>query len=219
AIAPSFYTIYDYVINPDLNLTKHQLRWRYSKNRYREPQFGNFPQAQFGSSVATDARKGVFSDVWSISNTLVNNFNANFTRYQQNFPLSGVAATYPTFIVTNLGGLQVGAANNFPQNRLVNQYQIADSMSWSKSRHSIKFGGDYRWITSPSVFLQNQRGQYGYASLNELISDLVPSNANQTLQGVGDGSFAGNSKNYAMYIQDDIKITPRLTVNLGLRYE
>ena len=219
AIAPNFNTNYDYVINPDVNLTKHQLRWRYSKNRYREPQFGNFPQPQFGSSVATDARKGVFSDVWSMTNTLVNNFNANFTRYQQNFPLSGVAASYPTTIVTELNGLQVGPANNFPQHRLVNQYQIADSMSWTKGRHALKFGGDYRWITSPSVFLQNERGQYSYASLNELINDLVPSNANATLQGIGDGSFAGNSKNYAMYIQDDIKVTPRLTVNLGLRYE
>jgi hypothetical protein len=83
----------------------------------------------------------------------------------------------------------------------------------------LEVGGDYRWITSPSVFLQNERGQYAFASLNELISDLVPSNANATLQGIGDGSFAGNSKNYAMYIQDDIKVTPRLTINLGLRYE
>lgn len=220
AIAPNFYTIYDYVVNPDLNLTKHQLRWRYSKNRLRQPQFGNFPQPQFASSVATDARKGVFSDVWSVTNRLVNNFNANFTRYQQSFPLTGVAATYPTVIFTgDLTGLQVGPANNFPQHRLVNQYQMADSMSWTRGRHTLKYGGDYRWITSPSVFLSNERGQYSYRSLNELISDLVPSNANATLQGIGDGSFAGNSQNYALYIQDDIKITPRLTVNLGLRYE
>src|SRR5215471_1057512 len=92
-------------------------------------------------------------------------------------------------------------------------------MSWTRGRHTIKYGGDYRWITSPSVFLQNQRGQYSYQSLSELINDLVPSNANATLQGIGDGSFAGNSINYSMYIQDDIKVTPRLTVNLGLRYE
>jgi len=218
AVAPSFFTVYDYVINPDLNLKDHQLHWRYLKNRTRQPQFGDFPQPQFAAAVATDTRKVIFNEVWTINPRLVNDFNTSLSRFQNIFPLSGLAAAYPTVIVDDLG-LVVGPNGNFPQGRTVNQYQLADSMTWSKGAHTIKYGGEYHWFTSPSVFLQNQRGQYGYQTLQTLISDRVPNKANFTLQGIGDGSFAGNSANYSMYIQDDIKVTRRLTLNLGLRYE
>lgn len=138
AVAPSFFTIYDYLINPDLNLKDHQLHWRYLKNRVRQPQFGSFPQPQFSAAVATDTRKLVFSEVWTITPRLVNNFNANFSRFQNIFPLSGLAANYPTVGVDDLNGLEVGPNGNFPQGRTVNQYQIADSMTWSKGAHTIK---------------------------------------------------------------------------------
>jgi hypothetical protein len=219
AVASSFYTQYDYLINADLNLTNHQLRWRYLKDRFRQPAFGLFPQSQFTSSSASDYRKAIFDDVWAVRPTLVNNFNASLSRNQFVSPLSGVAATYPTVVVTELSGLTVGAANNFPQSRTTNTYQISDSMTWVKGGHTFKFGGEFRWVTSPTVFLQNQRGQYSYKSLNELTLDLIPSNANATLQGIGSGAFSGNSINYAMYFQDDFKLTRRLTLNLGIRYD
>ena len=38
-------------------------------------------------------------------------------------------------------------------------------------------------------------------------------------QGLGNGFFSGNSNGFALFLQDDIKITPRLTVNVGLRYD
>ena len=78
-------------------------------------------------------------------------------------------------------------------------------------------GGEYRWYTSPTAFLQNSRGLYIYSTLSNLLNDQVP--ANQQLQGIGSGTFVGNASNYSLFFQDDFKLTPRLTINAGLRYE
>src|SRR5262249_5735220 len=137
-----------------------------------------------------------------------------YVRYSQGFPLSGTAASFPTIAIDDLDGITIGPAANLPQSRLFNEYTLGDSMSWTHGRHTVKFGGQYYWYISPSVFLQNQRGQYGYTSttflanpadptssvtvnsLEQLVNDLLPSKANVTLQGLGNGFFSGNARNY-----------------------
>jgi hypothetical protein len=52
-----------------------------------------------------------------------------------------------------------------------------------------------------------------------LINDQLPSKPNFTLQGLGNGFFSGNAKNFDVFMQDDVKVTSRLTLNLGLRYD
>jgi hypothetical protein len=121
--------------------------------------------------------------------------------------------------VDDLGGIQVGPSQNLPQHRLYNEYLLGDAVSWSTGRHSFKSGGQYFWFISPSVFLQNERGQDGYTSLQQLINDQFPSKPNFTLQGLGNGFFEGNSKNFNLYFQDDLKVSARLTLNLGIRYD
>src|SRR6202022_2601700 len=95
----------------------------------------------------------------------------------------------------------------------------ADAVTRTAGRHTLKAGGQYYWFISPSDFLQNSRGQYGYSSLNELVNDRIPSKPNFTLQGLGSGFFSGNSRNFNFYFQDDIKVNSRLTLNLGIRYD
>src|SRR5262249_27101329 len=135
------------------------------------------------------------------------------------FPLSGLAADFPTLTVDNLQSITIGPNGNLPQHRAFDEYTLGDALSWTHGRHTLKFGGQYYWFISPSVFLQNQRGQYGYTSINQLVNDQFPSKPNFTLQGLGNGFFSGNARNYNFYVQDDIKLTSRLTLNLGLRYD
>lgn len=220
SVAPSFTNQQDYIINGDYNFGQHSLHGRYLKSRTRNPNFGaSFPQSQFGSSSAADSRRVILNDVWTVSPHLVNDFKGSFVRFTQFFPLSGIAANFPTLTIDNLESITIGPSGNLPQHRLFDEYTLGDSLSWTHGRHTLKFGGQYYWFISPSVFLQNQRGQYGYQSLSQLINDQLPAKPNFTLQGLGNGFFSGNAKNFDLYVQDDIKLTSRLTLNLGLRYD
>ncbi len=221
SVAPSFTNQQDYIVNGDYNVSQQNvLHARYLKSRTRQPSFGaSFPQSQFASSSAADSRRVILNDVWTANSHLVNDFKGSFVRFTQFFPLSGIAQNYPTLTIDDLDSITIGPNGNLPQHRVFDEYTLGDSVSWSHGRHSLKWGGQYYWYISPSVFLQNQRGQYGYTSLNQLVNDQLPSKPNFTLQGLGNGFFSGNAKNFDLFVQDDIKVTPRLTLNVGLRYD
>src|SRR5216684_6877768 len=220
AVAPSYVNQQDYIINGDYNSGQQSLHGRYLKSRTRQPSFGaSFPLAQFASFSAADSRRVILNHTWTATSHLVNDFKGSFVRYTQFFPLSGIAQNFPTLTVDDLNAITLGPNGNLPQHRVFDEYTLGDTVSFTRGRHTLKWGGQYYWYISPSEFLQNQRGQYGYTSLNQLINDQLPSKPNFTLQGLGSGFFSGNAKNFSFFMQDDVKVTSRLTLNLGLRYD
>ena len=62
-------------------------------------------------------------------------------------------------------------------------------------------------------------GITGTTPRQDLVNDFWPSTSGRTLRGAGSGSFLGTQSLFAGYVQDDLKLTPRLTLNMGLRYE
>ncbi len=220
--APSFLHQHDFQINGDYNTTRHRISGRVSYDRQRQPNVAAFPLPKFTSSSNTDYRSVTFADVFSISPQLVNEFRAGYRRLAfglavPDLPKPGGLDVFPNFIIEELQGLQIGPNGNAPQSRISNAYQMTDTVSYVRGRHSLKGGVDYRWYIAPGLFLPRARGEYRYSDLNTFVKDLTPNNLN--LRGVGDGSFAGNEKAIYWFLQDDVKVNPRLTLNLGLRYE
>ena len=216
SIAPDFVRAHDFMVRGDVHLNRQALHVRYLQDRVRRPFLGTFPQAQFASSSAIDNWRLILDHTWPITSRLANDFQASFSRFSQLFPLSGIAATYPTLVISDLRSMTIGPNSSIPQHRTFNEYLFGDAVSWTAGRHAVKFGGRYFWYVAPTEFLQFERGFYGYGTLSQLVNDLVPTSG---FQGVGNGYFAGNSNGFALFAQDDIKVTPRLTVNLGLRYD
>ncbi len=215
--SPDWVTQYDFIINNDINAGKHSIRTGYISTRRRLPQSPSVPQSQFFAFAANDNKKVTLSDVWVINSSVVNEFRASYSRFINASTLDGIAATFPNVEIAEALGVQIGPLSNLPQGRTMNQYQLQEQVSKLSGRHSIKAGAEYRWYTSTNNFLQNSRGIYYYTTLTNLLLDQVP--ANDQLQGIGSGVTSLNAANIAMFLQDDFKLTPRLTVNAGLRYE
>jgi hypothetical protein len=127
-------------------------------------------------------------------------------------------ANFPNIEVDGTG-LNVGPQGCSPQSNVINTYEARDVVSYVRGNHTFKFGGSYtRWI-APSNFLPRARGEWDYRALNQFVNDFAPNGLNGALRGAGSGQFSGNEYGLAGFVQDDWKVTPRLTLNLGIRYE
>lgn len=113
----------------------------------------------------------------------------------------------------------IGLAVNLPQFRYNNTYQILDNLSWTKGRHSMKFGFDFRRVQVKSFFFPTIRGRLAYADLNALVNDTAIASAiNKPVTGGSEIQYY-NWYDYFFYAQDEWKIRPNFSLTYGLRYE
>ncbi|MEN6601407.1 MAG: carboxypeptidase regulatory-like domain-containing protein, partial [Bryobacteraceae bacterium] len=181
---------------------------------------------------------------WVVTPTMVNHLALGFNRYLvqtagENNGVdwyqkmgytgakTGVLWGFPGFSVSDIGGF--GGGGGF--GTFDNTYNMLDSFSWTKGKHSIKMGFEIRRLQNNSVNPGN-----GPSSVITQGATALPNQAAQTTTGQGwasfllgevyqTGFFINDVTNgprwgqYMSYIQDDWKVTPNLTLNIGLRYE
>jgi hypothetical protein len=92
---------------------------------------------------------------------------------------------------------------------------IADSVSLLRGRHAFKFGFEYIDVVYEGITADQQPGLVTFKSLQDFVAGNV---LNGTVQA-GNTAFNARDHWYAAFAQDDWRLTPRLTVNAGLRYE
>ncbi|HWP42293.1 MAG TPA: TonB-dependent receptor, partial [Blastocatellia bacterium] len=140
------------------------------------------------------------------------------------------ATTDLTNIVTP-SGITVGRNGNVPQRTLQRKHQFRNDLTWNTGNHGLKLGIDYTYVPTLG-------GLFAFLSAPEYALNFEPSeianNPAQFPQGfntpgtVGAIFVAGGNPRFDLvdgadqlswYVQDDWKITPRFTMNLGLRYD
>jgi len=137
-----------------------------------------------------------------------------------NFNLSGYAPGTP-----GASSGFVGYGTHIVQNNLY--YRLGETLTWIKGRHNVKFGGDINRLMVGYDQGSNQNGVFNFSGgfTNDSTADFllgIPLSATGGLGSVG--NFGGVAKysigsQFNTFVQDDWKISDRLTVNLGLRYE
>jgi hypothetical protein len=107
-------------------------------------------------------------------------------------------------------------------------YQILDNVTVTQGKHTYKFGADYRYLTAlyTSVFDSLWLGRYNFT--NSVIGSTIGNPFAAFLLGVPSSDTIATvlypntnawGQSYAFFAQDDWKVTPRLTINYGVRYE
>lgn len=170
----------------------------------------------------------------AFSNTLVNQFTAGW-QYWNNL----IDSTGRTPLIT-FPAAQFGTNTNVPQNSIQRKWQFKDDISKTVGNHTFKTGFDYIWTPFMGGFFEfNPTLEIDFAKNPSCILGVAPDTgtagcgaaafpngfatpgAVSTMSiAVGDPTFIiKDAKQLGLYFQDDWKMTRRLTVNLGLRWD
>lgn len=176
--------------------------------------------------------------------SLLNHFNAGYNRSNSingsiqsgtgvNYAkLLGIPNIIGGFPVINVTGY-VSLSRNQNDDNIDNGIRVNDSVSWQKGRNSFKFGVDYRYQQYSNIAHDQENGFFNFNGNQTKAAKLSPY---QDGTGLGGASFllgnfdsAGATVNthqprwisnyYAVFFQDDFKVSKDLVLNLGLRYD
>jgi len=234
------------------------VRYSYKNRRIEEPQLQGF----FGANPSTPLLGGVSTPQiynslataynWVISPTLVNELRGGFSVTRRNATDSvtsqqaadtlglttgpgalpgAIPPGYdtPTLILTGFMGYQAQSNDLNPQE---GTYEATDNMTWTKGKHTIKYGLDYRYLASlnTEVFNDYRMGQFqfngsvmsgllGNAAATPIASFLLGYPDLTTIATVLNPNTDAWANAFGAYIQDDYKVSQSLTLNYGLRWE
>ena len=188
--------------------------------------------AQFRTKVHSRAQTAAGHWAWTPSSSWANELRGGFTHYtlqivpdDTTFPykidtgisnplLSGI----PDIRIGLGGGFfsQLGAFHNFP--KIVGPdkvYDLIDQVSYLRGKHAFKFGGELRRDLVHQATYRGGRGRIIFDNLEAFLAG-TPTSAGFL---AGDPTRNISQWLYAGYMQDDWRITKKVTLNLGLRYE
>jgi hypothetical protein len=143
---------------------------------------------------------------------------------------------YKTIYKFELSTFRIGPTPGADQSQLQNNFTWLDTVSWTKGKHRLRFGGEYDRIGLDKNFPQTFNGDLFFAPSAEapggLPSSVCPggsgcSDFQNLLLGAPYFSFGGSGvsnheyriNDYAFFGQDDVSLTPNFTLNAGLRLE
>ncbi len=178
---------------------------------------------------------------WTPNSTLVNEVRVGYAHYYQTFfgnDASQNAASYnfngqtyeiPTGITDPIRGgapgIRFRGFYSYPSNGIGVGWpkivgpdgvtEFLDHVSLVRGKHAFKFGGEIILTQSTTNVTANAKGQIRFTNLTQFFEG----NIRQGALFLGNAVRHLNNQGYAGFLQDDWRVTPRLTVNLGVRYE
>jgi hypothetical protein len=181
----------------------------------------------------------VVSHSYTIKPTILNEFRFGFSifEHQNSAPIDGPGFTNslglqglgPKFPYNGLPDISIDQLNGVGVDRLdgfgkSHTFQATDNLSWTRGRHTMKFGLDIRKIRAATDlgFIGGDNygnfsfdGTFSKVPMGDFLLGLPVSSAFAVVKNDNDG----RTTHYAYYAQDSFRFSPRLTLEFGLRYE
>jgi hypothetical protein len=114
---------------------------------------------------------------------------------------------------------QIGATSGDPRRRVDTNNQLLDSFSWKINKHDLKFGAEFRRTSIQQHFDKYSRGRVRFSDLEHLLQMMPQQSAFGTFDYTGDTLRHTSQNGVGFYVQDAFRLTPRITLNYGLRWD
>jgi hypothetical protein len=126
--------------------------------------------------------------------------------------------TDPVGPAVNISGVaSFGTLSTSPTGRLNRLYQVVNSLSHQAAAHALRGGVDFLYNDDRITFPRAVRGSYAFSSLSSFLAGIY-NNAGFT-QTFGDTQVSQTNPNIAVFVQDEWKVSPGVTLNVGVRYD
>ena len=129
------------------------------------------------------------------------------------------------YLQVSVAGVTLGPASYLPRvEPNENRYEFADDLTWTKGRHTLKFGFDIPSTNDNTYFISNAFGNYTYSTATQFAEDYSSGlagakNWSSYVQTFGNPVVNATINELGFYGNDQWRATDRFTVTLGLRYE
>ena len=153
------------------------------------------------------------SNVKTLSSRTVNESRVQFTSSSLSAPPSDPAGP----AVSISGVASFGTLSGSPTGRLNRLYEGTDSLAVQEGAHAIRLGVDFLYNDDTITFPRTIRGSYAFSSLANFLAGTY--NSSGYTQTFGVTQIHQTNPNVGFYAQDEYKVTPSFTLNLGLRYD
>jgi hypothetical protein len=224
---PVFTNNYDALVSIDYNMSdKDQIRGRWIYNRQGSVLAAEVPT--FNVTQPNNNYMLTVSEFHNFAPTLQNEFRIMYSRNVNAIPgtslkFPGLDA-FPVIQLDDLNGVQFGPLG--PSGSTQGLFQVTDNLTKIWGKHTLKFGGSFIDQIATNYFIQRVTGNYEYGTTDLTqgqygLSNYIFDNAPDALgeRSAGATSYPIGFLQSAAYVNDDFRIRPNLTINLGVRYE
>jgi hypothetical protein len=190
---------------------------------------GSIP-GYLSGSLSQQTTMGTINDTYTFRPTLLNQFTITFLRTtslsttdkQVDPPSIGINA--PLYAETGAPNVNVGSLFAFGggSGRVVftnNNWQFHNATTWVKGRHNIKFGGEWLHLHFRQIFLSPPTITYNASRTGNEFADFLLGAFYSYTGGFGVRTNDNFQDAPTLFVQDEVKISPRFTLTYGLRWE
>jgi hypothetical protein len=208
------------------NLAVAKITHQFNAQNYLSLRYGYNDNSQtYGASPQAPPEN------WGLSTNKFHSLNANLNTapgggkvnefvFQFSYFLNTISENSHLPTETFPNGVTVGQSINTPQTTFQKKYQFRDDFTWAKGHHEFKVGASFIYEPVLDItFSTGQSPQYTHltSSRDSRISNITYNGAIGGGSGGNIGSIPNNQ--YAFYLQDTYRVTPKLMLDLGLRYD
>jgi hypothetical protein len=205
----NFFARIDHRINQ-----RNQLSARYSLyhiGAVNSRNVGGLNAVSRGSGIKDTDQTLYVTNVTTLSSRTVNELRFQYTNSRLDAPINDEVGP-----AVNIAGVaNFGAATFSPLARDINLLEIVDNVSTQLGGHSLKAGGSFLYNRLNILFPGALQGVYNFSSLNNFLSG----NYLNYQQAFGAPQQLQSNPNFGVFVQDEWRLRPDLTLNAGLRYD
>jgi hypothetical protein len=164
-----------------------------------------------GSGLDDTDQTLAVSNITTINNHSINEARVQYTRSQLDAPINDVVG--PSVAISGVANF--GSSTTSPLARDINLFEVVNNVSTQIGAHSPKVGVSFLYNRVNILFPGALQGVYNFTSL----ANFVSGNYTTFQQAFGAQSQSQSNPNFGVFVQDEWRVSPALTINAGLRYD